>query len=141
MANFSHVNCLTNAFYMCMLFFKIQYFVHLFRWIVFKLKERIIIFVDWSSIFFIYKLFLQIVKIKHIVIMINQKFNERNALINQFNDKTNDFKTLLTFQRIFNSFFNFQTTCRFMIIFENFSFFNNIFQCDDRMFWIEQLFV
>ena len=139
MADLPHVDCLTNAFYMCMLSPKMQYLARLLRWVVFELKERIIIFVDWPSTLFVYKLFLQIVGVKHVAIMANQKPSERDALINQFNDKTNDLGALLASQRTSSSSLNLQAACRFMVILEGFSSPNNIFQCGGRMFRIGQL--
>ena len=69
---------------------------------------------------------MNLIEMKYVIIIINQKFNERNELINFFNYKNNDIMTLLTLQRTLNFSFNLQFICRFMILMKNFAFVNDV---------------
>ena len=70
---------------------------------------------------------MNLIEMKHMIIMISQKFSKRNELINFFNHKNNDIMTLLTSQRSLNFSFNLQFICRFMIVIKNFAFVNDVF--------------
>ena len=67
----SHIDCMINAYYIVFMLFKMQYLTWLLRYICFEWKEKIIIFVDWSFTLFMYKLFMNLIEIKHVIIMIN----------------------------------------------------------------------
>ena len=139
--NFFYINYMINAYYIVFMSFKMQYLTRLLWYVCFELKKKIIIFVDWSFILFVYKFFMNLIEMKHVIIIISQKFSERNELINFFNDKNNDTMTLLTSQQTSNFSFNFQFVCRFMIIIKNFAFVNDVFQTLNRIFRIKQFFI
>ena len=69
---------------------------------------------------------MNLIEMKHVIIMINQKLSEKNELINFFNHKNNNNMTLLTSQRTLNFSFNLQLICRFIIIMKNFIFVNDV---------------
>ena len=69
---------------------------------------------------------MNVIEMKHMIIIINQKFNERNKLIDVFNDKNLDTMTFLTSQRTLNFSFNFHFICRFIMILKNFAFVHDV---------------